>query len=256
MSNRRPPNAGSTKSQNEHHKTCTFSSELPCRRSPQCKDQTSCTARLGERSLDGRFFVNTHIEKCNPILQKAWYLLQFAVRAQKEQKEEYIGLFWEAIDAYYIEIAKFEGFQCGSGCSHCCFDNPHGVSSMEAYRIVPRLSTHQRDLLKAYFQEWNLHREKNPLQRQLAWKKKCKPCPLLSEGKCSVYDVRPLACRSFFSVRHPDWCHPLHPNHHKQPQIGHDDIHSLLERLSIQYGWGTSQDLISGLHHHITEDYP
>ena len=200
--------------------------------------------------------MNTHLERCNPILQKAWYLLQFAVHAHTEQKKEYLTLFWESIDEYYNEIAKFEGFRCGSGCSHCCFDNPHGVSAMEALRILPRLSTHQKDLLVEYFQDWSQLTEKNPHRRQLIWKKKCKPCPLLQEGKCSVYDVRPLACRSFFSIHHPDWCHPLHPNHQQQPQIGHDDIHSLLEKVSIQYGWTTSQDLISGLHHHIKGEYP
>ena len=112
-----------------------------------------------------------------------------------------------------------------------------------------------RHILNKYSKEWDQRKHENPQLRQQAWKKTCTPCPLLQEGHCSVYDVRPLACRSFFSIHTPEWCHPLHPNNQKQPQIGHDDIHSLLENLSKQYGWPVSRDLISGLHHLIQEKH-
>lgn len=207
--------------------------------------------------MDGSFFVNAHLDRCNPILQKAWFLLQFAAQSQKkEQQNEYLLHFWESINEYYEQIAQFEGFQCGVGCSHCCFDNPHGVGTVEIHRIIPRLCAEQKKQIEAYFHEWSQLSQQHTHLRQQAWKKQGRPCPLLKEGKCSVYDVRPLACRSFFSVHNPDWCHPLHPNHQKNPQIGHDDIHYLLEKISIQRGWGKSQDLISGLYHQIKEEKP
>ena len=206
--------------------------------------------------MDGTFFVKTHIEQCNPLLQKAWYLLKFAVQTQDEKQQKiYLEYFWTSIDEYYRQIAQFDGFQCGVGCSHCCFDNPHGISTVEIQRLIPRLTDKQKELVVSYFEEWNLLVQENPLLRQQAWKKKCLPCPLLEDGSCSVYDVRPMACRSFFSVHHPDWCHPLHPKYQQQPQIGHDDIHSLLEMLSTQNGWPRSQDLISGLYHQIQETH-
>ena len=184
-------------------------------------------------------------------------MLKFSVQAkEKEQKKIYIQHFWDAIDEYYNQIALFEGFRCGSGCFHCCFDNPHGVSAIEVERIVTKIHAHQKKRIEMYFQDWNQLPQEDSRLRQQVWKKKCKPCPLLEDGKCSVYDVRPLACRSFFSIHNPEWCHPLHPNYQKHPQIGHDDIHSLLEKLSIQRGWSNSQDLISGLHHHMTENKP
>ena len=200
--------------------------------------------------------MNTHIQKYDPLLQKSWYLLSFAVQSPSEsQKQMYIQLFWSSIDEYYNQIAQFEAFQCGAGCAHCCFDNPHGVSAIEIQRIIPRLSDEQKRRIAKYAKEWDQRKHENPQLRQQAWKKTCKPCPLLQEGHCSVYDVRPLACRSFFSIHAPEWCHPLHPNYQKQPQIGHDDIHSLLENLSKQYGWPASQDLISGLNHLIQEKH-
>ena len=206
--------------------------------------------------MDGTYFVNTHIEKCNPILQKAWYLLHYAVQSQeRDQKDMYLQHFWEAIEEYYDHIAQYKGFQCGKGCSYCCFDNPHGVSSLEVRRIIPRLNKNQKERITSYMEEWDNLTHESSHDRQQTWKKECNPCPLLESGACSVYDVRPLACRSFFSIHHPEWCHPQHPNFQQQPQVGHDDLHSLLEELSIQYGWSKSKDLISELYYQLQEEH-
>ncbi|MGX9960564.1 YkgJ family cysteine cluster protein [Xanthomonas euvesicatoria] len=46
------------------------------------------------------------------------------------------------------------------------------------------------------------------------------PCPFLTEGNCSVYEVRPLACRTHFSLAEDDLlCHvvPGHPVDVPQP---------------------------------------
>lgn len=35
-----------------------------------------------------------------------------------------------------------------------------------------------------------------------------RPCVFLSEGRCSIYDVRPHACRSYYVVNEPHLCQP------------------------------------------------
>ena len=194
------------------------------------------------------------IEQYNPSLQRAWFVLRFAAQSKKRaEKKEYLNHFWSIINEYYAAISQYDGFQCTKGCSHCCFDNPHGVSSLEIQRILPKITEQQKKQIALRYKEWTQLSEKHPDSAQNEWKKSCIPCPFLESNTCSIYDVRPLACRSFFSLKNSNWCHPKHPNYQDQPQIGNDDIHSLLERISIDQGWSKSGDLLSGIYEHITE---
>lgn len=188
------------------------------------------------------------------MLQQAWYMLKLAQNeTHPSTHNAYIESFWTAIEAYYNTISQYEGFQCGKGCAHCCYDNPHGVSALELERIIPLLSKEQIRKIQESKKEYEALPISPNQNRQQEWKKKCIPCPLLSNHSCSVYHVRPLACRSFFSEHDPRWCHPLHGQYQEQPQIGHDDIHSLLQMISIEKGTQQSSDLISGLYNMLEE---
>ncbi len=42
------------------------------------------------------------------------------------------------------------------------------------------------------------------------------PCPFLSDGLCSIYQQRPLACREYYVCSPPAWCSS---NSHKDPHV-------------------------------------
>lgn len=41
-----------------------------------------------------------------------------------------------------------------------------------------------------------------------------KPCCFLMENKCSIYEYRPLKCRSFFTLDHPKYCQKNNVEHY------------------------------------------
>lgn len=84
---------------------------------------------------------------------------------------------------------------CKNGCSHCCYQAV-AMNTEEAKRIAQSTGLtmtlpagHELDLFTA--------REKYT----------GKPCPFLKEGRCSIYCVRPMACRLHFNLSdEPDLC--------------------------------------------------
>jgi hypothetical protein len=87
------------------------------------------------------------------------------------------------IDSALSAIPKFE---CKPGCSECC--GPVMMSRLEWQRICDRLGcTPEGDLGTL-------------------------DCPMLKDGRCSVYDIRPTICRLFGAIKDkllcPHGCHP------------------------------------------------
>lgn len=88
---------------------------------------------------------------------------------------------------------------CKSGCAHCCHQTVH-VTPIEALAIVDHLmqslSTAALASLAGRISE---ARERTrglaPLDRFAS----AHPCPFLAAGQCSVYQLRPLACRGMNS---------------------------------------------------------
>ena len=77
------------------------------------------------------------------------------------------------------EMAKI---QCRRGCAFCCHVTVV-VTPLEAIRLARR----------------DASRGRAPAQAGDATVRFA-PCPLLVDGACSVYDIRPFACRSLFSL--------------------------------------------------------
>lgn len=85
---------------------------------------------------------------------------------------------------------------CQAGCSLCCH-NWMSVTIPEVLLIAGELQVRTDDALARKVAEASnagrvLDRDQR-LERRLA-------CPLLADHLCSIYAVRPLACRSFFSL--------------------------------------------------------
>ena len=99
----------------------------------------------------------------------------------------------ELIELLYSITAKFmraptKSATCSKGCYHCC--NVYvGVTGLEAYYI------HQKTGAPIDFKVG-----KPPVYDSKPW------CPFLKNGECSIYEWRPMACRTFLSFDDPYLC--------------------------------------------------
>ena len=99
---------------------------------------------------------------------------------------------------------------CKEGCSYCCCKPGVLVSVPELLRIVDRVQTTfdaagvaaLRDRARRYVEQLAGRSVDAPTDESF-------PCPLLSDGRCSVYDVRPLTCRGYNSTS-VDACRRAH----------------------------------------------
>jgi Fe-S-cluster containining protein len=90
---------------------------------------------------------------------------------------------------------------CKEGCSYCCCKPGVLVSIPELLRILDRLETSfdadaiaaVRERARRYVEQLGGRSFDEPTNQSF-------PCPLLDDGRCSVYDVRPLTCRGYNST--------------------------------------------------------
>jgi Fe-S-cluster containining protein len=109
-----------------------------------------------------------------------------------------------------LSLAPEGAVACRSGCDHCCHQVV-GVSAPEALAIYDHLratrSPAELERLKAHVER--LHersRGRSPAERLSPEH----PCVFLERGNCSIYDVRPLACRGVNSLDAADCERRLH----------------------------------------------
>jgi Fe-S-cluster containining protein len=105
---------------------------------------------------------------------------------------------WDEIKKRHI--TDFEDIACKKGCSWCCYKQV-GVSSLEVFLIAEHLKTKR---IKVSLEDINsrltaLDRLTNglPSEARLAVQL---PCAFLVDESCSIYEVRPLACRGSNSI--------------------------------------------------------
>jgi Fe-S-cluster containining protein len=91
---------------------------------------------------------------------------------------------------------------CQPGCNFCCY-NQVELTGPEALRLgsflTASLSPENLQLLRQRV-ERSLARRDGQTKVQLAAIRADLPCPLLVNGKCLAYDVRPLMCRAMHSL--------------------------------------------------------
>ena len=86
-----------------------------------------------------------------------------------------------------VVAPEFPPMRCDDGCGDCC--GPVPVSQVEFDRVVAYVTKHK-----------------------IVPKDQGLTCPLYLNGKCSVYEVRPLLCRSFGHVEGMDCTHGYNTN--------------------------------------------
>src|SRR5690606_23838660 len=99
-----------------------------------------------------------------------------------------------------LERAPAGSVACRSGCDHCCYQSV-GVTPPEALAIAAHLREtlapveleHVRTTLRAFAERIRGLSSEERVSPDL-------PCPFLREHACSIYEVRPLACRGVNSL--------------------------------------------------------
>lgn len=97
---------------------------------------------------------------------------------------------------------------CGPGCGNCC-SLAVNTTLPEALAIADSLTDGQRRQVAIAVARIIAHaRESSDARGFLAgYRRAVGSCPFLdAEASCSIYPVRPLACRALLATRPPDWC--------------------------------------------------
>lgn len=97
---------------------------------------------------------------------------------------------------------------CRQGCAHCCHI-PVTISSVEADLIGRRMGRRPaRPAQAVRLQEFDDLDEAVPALEAISAGREPSPCPFLQDDACSVYDVRPMACRLLLNLDDDDLlCH-------------------------------------------------
>lgn len=97
---------------------------------------------------------------------------------------------------------------CAPGCSNCCTLFVQ-TTLPEALLVAEKLSVDQFLKLEDYVlrQQKSLSAEHDFLTILRKQRYEIGPCPFLDDtGCCSIYALRPLACRALLSTKPADWC--------------------------------------------------
>jgi len=111
--------------------------------------------------------------------------------------EEFVKAFYEMFDEVLAD--KVTGVSCKKGCYLCCRQNVT-IWDAEASVIVAYCKEHDIKIPRAYLEEQLKHGWREVAKTDIGW------CTFLKDGVCSIYPVRPLACRKYFVASPPQLC--------------------------------------------------
>lgn len=152
-------------------------------------------------------------KKFNSEIRSKTEYLEVITHFQKSLPEIYA-----VYDKYcYLYLDMFENsVTCSKSCSYCCC---HTVTSVEPYEImridwILKQSAEYSTYMVRLFQRWRVFEEIAKMEKSydedvVLYKDYLKgiPCPFLSfSKKCSIYNIRPIPCRMFFSLSKPLLC--------------------------------------------------
>jgi Fe-S-cluster containining protein len=115
----------------------------------------------------------------------------------------------EQIDALTEKIKNKPGlhFDCKAGCSYCCSLRVAAVPA-EIFLIARHLKQLPAEAQTEIIERLKIHAE---AARGLVTEDHFLPCPMLADGRCTIYAVRPAMCRKYLSMnveecKKPDAC--------------------------------------------------
>jgi len=176
---------------------------------------------------------------------------------------------YEAYDAFADELCRAVPLQttCAAGCAHCCNDAPTPVRGYELLAIYavthPRRrfrKLHNRaaelaerftgELVAASGGRTAVKSDSKPfIAARMAYLRAKQPCVFLDRQRrtCTVYDVRPLACRMHFSLDDPDLCDPAREAEPQTPNLAPPEpLVEIMRRVDERLGLTVSPVLPVG----------
>ncbi|RMF77574.1 MAG: YkgJ family cysteine cluster protein, partial [Planctomycetota bacterium] len=153
--------------------------------------------------------------------------------------------------------------ECKKGCSNCCIDLVRGISTPEIINIYnhvrrwddcKQLFEYHRESAETFSKmlfEKIVPGEQPPAgdderiaETHIEYNRLNRPCGFLDQqtGCCRIYEVRPIACRYFFSLDPPETCSPLHVKYlNRRTRTVHlpPEIHQLLREINKRFDWNT-----------------
>lgn len=144
----------------------------------------------------------------NDVITEAYGMRQaerddaLRILGKKKSRATLIELVDEAVGLAEVEISQISMFRtaCEVGCDWCCYQRV-SASPAEILRIADylRRTRSAEDLanLRAHLAAVDTQTSGRSSQDRLALRLHC---PLLVDGRCSVYHVRPLTCRGYTSA--------------------------------------------------------
>ena len=120
----------------------------------------------------------------------------------------------------------------------CCYE-PVFADAFEVDDILSRLTPGQLIALKLDVWKWH-ERAKHmfTLGREniaFTWRDARVPCPFLHEGRCGIYEIRPLACRAHYALHNPELCKMPHRREQKYLMLDHDETYQM---IALKYAVG------------------
>ena len=131
-----------------------------------------------------------------------WEGLQQEVRKETKALDQLMTTWQEE------HAASGKRIFCAPGCSSCCTLYVQ-ATLVEAQIVAAELDSRQLTSLASYVlrQRESLAGEDDFLALLRKQRSLIGPCPFLDQsGCCSIYALRPLACRALLSTKDPAWC--------------------------------------------------
>ncbi|WP_020173298.1 YkgJ family cysteine cluster protein [Methyloferula stellata] len=139
----------------------------------------------------------------------------------------------EAIDEVVADFASEKGAECASGCSFCCHQMVLSTP-LEIFGIARYILDAKSETEIARLKERLATRAMLPLDVQSRHGAD-KPCPLLEDNRCSVYEHRPSLCRTMLSTSRSACETSLTSQEQRVPFIAEPVVISFLMQLGIDY---------------------
>ena len=132
----------------------------------------------------------------------------FAKKFRKPKSDPFKSL--GELYAYFDEVASYANglIACKKGCGHCCHIEV-GIHQIEADYISSK-TNHKAAKLSGGL-----------MRKEGGWIDANRPCPFLKENVCSIYEHRPMVCRTHLSFeKDSELCRPDNSDEDcKVPQI-------------------------------------
>ncbi len=165
-------------------------------------------------SEDRVLFVDSIIEAFEDIVRQLSVLKDLP-------PEERLREMLEAVDLTISEH-RHPGIMCKRGCSGCCYQKV-AISELEAEILSKKVSAQDIPILRKQAEAVsNLDSDYNKLLTREEAR-----CVFLKNGECSIYNDRPMMCRTYHVVSEPALC-DVYDNPNSRVAVPHSQMVELV----------------------------